>query len=157
MSGHKADRKFAFSGGQRPIHWEHPVFCGTKHTVLNNPHTVGILFRQGSIPFSRRIFLIPTLTQILRCRTSRYKPVQKMFVWIDTYRKHWAAKCGKWRRNDAETLERFPAHSTVGPNLNCRPRILSGKQRHQNFTSTSKGFQLICTESPPPKRRWYGR
>ena len=31
------DRKFAFSGRQRPIHREHPVFCGTKHTVLTPP------------------------------------------------------------------------------------------------------------------------
>jgi len=34
---HKADRKFDFSGRQRPIHREHPVFCGTNHTVLTPP------------------------------------------------------------------------------------------------------------------------
>ena len=58
----KADRKFAFSGRQRPILREHPVFCGTNHTVLAGDHTVdGMVFRRGTIPFSRRILLIPTL------------------------------------------------------------------------------------------------
>ena len=39
LSAHRSTgQKFAFSGRQRPIHREHPVFCGTKHTVLTPPH-----------------------------------------------------------------------------------------------------------------------
>jgi len=47
--------------GPEPILREHPEFCGTNYTVLAGDHPVdGMVFRRGSIPFSRRILLIPT-------------------------------------------------------------------------------------------------
>ena len=49
---HKPDRKFAFSGRQRPILREHPVFCGTNHTVLAGHHTVdGMVLGGGPYRF----------------------------------------------------------------------------------------------------------
>ena len=48
----KADRKFDFSGRQRPILREHPVFCGTNHTVLAGHHTVdGMVLGGGPYRF----------------------------------------------------------------------------------------------------------
>ena len=45
-----------------PRHREHPVFCDTNHTVQTPPPCRRrYAFRRGSIPFSRRILLIPTL------------------------------------------------------------------------------------------------
>ena len=46
------DRKFAFSGRQKPILREHPVFCGTNHTVLAGHHTVdGMVLGGGPYRF----------------------------------------------------------------------------------------------------------